>query len=61
MPDFAATFHAYANSGSPGEKTWTGIANQTQQHCVDLTVVVPDSQPPGTYTATAPQYTLIVN
>ncbi|MDB5040085.1 MAG: hypothetical protein JWN27_811 [Candidatus Eremiobacteraeota bacterium] len=64
VPDLAATFHAYANAGSPGEKTWSGLAGQTQQHCVDLTIVVPNSQPPDPtppyYNATA-QYTLIVS
>jgi hypothetical protein len=60
VPDFAATFHAYANSGQPGERTWSGLAGQTQQHCVNLSIVVPNSQPPGSYPAAA-QYTLIVN
>ena len=60
VPDFAATYHTYANSGSPGEKVWSGLAGQAQQHCVNLQVVVPNTQPPGIYTATA-QYTLIVN
>ena len=59
-PDFNLTWHPYANSGTPGESVWTGTASQAQQHCVDLRIVVPNSQPPGTYTATA-QYTLIVN
>jgi hypothetical protein len=60
VPDFAATVHAYNNAGSPGETTWTGKAGQSQQHCVDLTVVVPNSQAAGVYTA-AIQYNLIVN
>ena len=34
--------------------------NQAQQHCVDLTIVVPNSQPAGTYTAVI-QYNLLVN
>ena len=59
-PDFAATFHPYANSGSPGEKVWSGTSGQSQQHCIDLRIVVPNSQSAGTYTATA-QYNLIVN
>jgi hypothetical protein len=36
-PDFSATFHRYWNSGSPGEKVWSGAMNQAQQHCVDRT------------------------
>lgn len=60
VPDFSATFHTYANSGTPGEKVWTGTAGQTQQHCVNLKIVVPNTQPAGTYSAIA-QYTLIVN
>ena len=60
VPDFSATWHPYANSGTPGEQVWTGLASQAQQHCVSLQVVVPNTQAPGTYTATA-QYTLIVN
>ena len=60
VPDFSATYHPYANSGTPGEQVWTGTASQAQQHCINLQVVVPNTQPPGTYTATA-QYTLIVN
>ncbi|MDB5093401.1 MAG: hypothetical protein JWO85_1502 [Candidatus Eremiobacteraeota bacterium] len=60
VPDFAATFHAYANSGSPGERTWSGTAGQTQQHCVDLKIVVPNTQASGNYTAWA-VYSLIVS
>jgi hypothetical protein len=60
VPDLAATFHAYANSGSPGERTWAGTAGQTQQHCVDLTIIVPNTQPSGSYTAWA-VYSLIVS
>jgi len=59
-PDFSPTYHAYWNSGSPGEKVWSGAMNQAQQHCVDLTIVVPNSQPAGTYTAVI-QYNLLVN
>ncbi len=59
-PDFSPTYHTYWNSGSPGEKVWSGAMNQAQQHCVDLTIVVPNSQPAGTYTAVI-QYNLLVN
>jgi hypothetical protein len=64
VPDFATTLYAYANSGSPGQKTWSGTAGQSQQHCVDLTITVPNSQPATTptspYVANI-QYNLIVN
>ncbi len=60
VPDLAATFHTFANSGTPGEKTWSGTAGQSQQHCVDLKIVVPNSQPPGSYPAIV-QYTLVVS
>jgi hypothetical protein len=64
VPDFSATFHTYANSGPPGEKVWTGLASQSQTHCIDLKIVVPNSLPPDPnppyYTAIA-QYTLYVN
>jgi hypothetical protein len=60
VPDFSTTFHTYANSGSPGERTWSGLAGQTQQHCVDLKIVVPNTQAPGTYTGWA-VYSLIVS
>jgi hypothetical protein len=59
-PDFSPTFHAYWNSGAPGEKVWTGAMNQAQQHCVDLSIVVPNSLAPDTYTAVI-QYNLLVN
>lgn len=59
-PDFSATFKTYANSGAPGQTTWTGTAGQAQQHCINLSIVVPNSQAAGTYTATV-QYNLIVN
>ncbi|GAC1573483.1 MAG: hypothetical protein NVS3B7_04820 [Candidatus Elarobacter sp.] len=65
VPDFTATaLKAYANSGAPGEKTWTGRAGQSQQHCVDISITVPDTQASNTaanpyYYATI-QYNLIV-
>ena len=34
--------------------------NQAQQHCVDLSITVPNSLPPNTYTAVI-QYNLLVN
>jgi hypothetical protein len=60
VPDLSATWHPFANSGTPGEKTWGGTAGQSQQHCVDLQIVVPNSQPSGSYPAVV-QYTLVVN
>jgi hypothetical protein len=45
------------NGGSPGEVTFNGVANVSQQHCIDLTLNVPASTPAGTYTASI-QYTL---
>jgi len=59
-PDFSSTFAAYWNSGAPGEKVWSGAKLQAQQHCIDLTIVVPNAQPAGTYTAVI-QYNLLVN
>lgn len=63
-PDFSATFHTYANFGAPGERVWTGTAGQSQTHCIDLQIVVPNSLAPDPnppyYTAIA-QYTLYVN
>jgi hypothetical protein len=50
-------FTTVYNGGSPGEVTFTGTANVSQQHCIDLQVTVPTSLAPGTYTA-AIQYTL---
>ncbi len=60
VPDLSATVHAYANSGSPGETTWTGTAGEKQQHCFNLKVVVPATQSAGTYTATI-QYNLMTS
>ncbi|MBV8749511.1 MAG: hypothetical protein JO103_07335, partial [Candidatus Eremiobacteraeota bacterium] len=64
VPDLATTVHAYSNSGPPGETTWTGVANVSQQHCIDLTLNVPASVAANTpqnpnYTATI-QYNLYV-
>lgn len=60
VPDIPTAFKAYNNAGPPGETTWTGTAGQSQQHCINLSVTVPNSQPAGVYTATI-QYNLIVN
>ncbi|HZO95054.1 MAG TPA: hypothetical protein VFB22_15015 [Candidatus Baltobacteraceae bacterium] len=60
VPDLSSTVHAYSNSGSPGETTWTGTAGEKQQHCFNLTLTVPATEPAGTYTATI-QYNLMTN
>jgi hypothetical protein len=60
VPDLATPLKAYNNAGTPGETTWIGNAGQSQQHCIDLTIVVPNSQAAGVYTA-AIQYNLLVN
>ncbi|GAC1535975.1 MAG: hypothetical protein NVS2B17_06910 [Candidatus Velthaea sp.] len=61
LPDIGkTTFSNYANSGSPGELTFSGSAGVSQQHCLNLSLNVPSSQPAGSYTATI-QYNLIVN
>lgn len=59
VPDFGPTVTPYNNAGPPGETTWTGAKNQSQQHCVDLTLTVPNSQSAGVFTATV-QYNLYV-
>jgi hypothetical protein len=59
VPDFGPTITPYNNAGPPGETTWTGAKNQSQQHCVDLTITVPNAQPSGIFTATV-QYNLYV-
>jgi len=53
----STSFHTVYNGGSPGEVTFTGTANVSQQHCIDLNLTVPASIPAGTYTASI-QYTL---
>lgn|GEM_PF-1710521 len=60
VPDLSATVHNYNNSGSPGETTWTGTAGLKQQHCFNITVNVPATEPAGTYTATI-QYNLMTS
>jgi hypothetical protein len=59
VPDFSPAYTAYWNQGPGGETTWAGAVKQAQQHCIDLTFVVPNSQPPGSFTATV-QYNLYV-
>jgi hypothetical protein len=60
VPDIPTSFKTFNNAGPPGETTWTGRAGQSQQHCIDLSIVVPNSQAAGVYTA-AIQYNLLVN
>ncbi len=59
VPDFGPIFTPYWNQGPGGETTWSGIKNQSQQHCIDLKIVVPNAQPAGSFTATI-QYNLYV-
>lgn len=59
VPDFSPTVTAYANQGGPGQTSWRGAAGQAQQHCVDLTLVVPNSQPAGSFDAVI-QYNMYV-
>jgi hypothetical protein len=59
VPDFGPIYTPYWNQGPAGELTWSGAVNQSQQHCVNLTFVVPNSQPAGSFTATI-QYNLYV-
>jgi hypothetical protein len=59
VPDFAPTYTAYWNQGPTGETTWSGAVKQAQQHCVNHTFVVPNSQPAGSFTAVI-QYSLYV-
>jgi len=53
----STAFDTVYNGGSPGEVTFTGTANVSQQHCIDFKLTVPTSLAAGTYTA-AIQYTL---
>jgi len=59
VPDFGPTFTPYWNQGPGGELTWSGTVGQKQQHCIDLKITVPNSQPAGSFTATV-QYNLYV-
>ena len=59
VPDFSATYVPYNNAGPPGETVWLGAVGQAQQHCVNLTILVPNSQSAGLFTATI-QYNLYV-
>ena len=59
VPDFSPALTPYWNQGPTGETTWSGAVNQAQQHCIDLTFVVPNSQPAGSYTAVV-QYSMYV-
>ena len=53
------SFKAFANDGSPGEKTFSGAANVSTTACIDLSLNVPASIAAGTYQSTI-QYQLIV-
>ncbi len=59
VPDFSTPFTAYWNQGPGGELTWSGAVKQSQTHCIDLQLTVPNTQPAGSFTA-AIQYNLYV-
>lgn len=59
VPDFSPVYAPYWNQGPGGEQTWAGAVKQAQQHCVNLTFVVPNAQPAGNFTAII-QYSLYV-
>ena len=54
------TFAAFANSGSPGQTSFSGTAGVSQQNCINLQITVPNSLAPGFYTAVI-QYNLYAN
>jgi hypothetical protein len=54
-----SSFKAFANDGSPGEATFSGLAKASTTACIDLSLNVPASIPAGTYQATL-QYQIIV-
>ncbi len=51
------SFTTFYNNGPPGELAIYGTAGQAKTVCIDLSVVVPSSQPSGYYSTTV-QYTL---
>jgi hypothetical protein len=53
------SFAAFSNSGSPGQTAFTGTKGEKQTVCFDLSLNVPATVAPGTYTATI-QYNLEV-
>lgn len=60
VPDInPAKVTPYWNQGPGGETSWTGAVKQAQQHCIDLTLTVPNAQPAGSFTAVV-EYALYV-
>jgi hypothetical protein len=59
VPDFGPTVTPYWNQGPAGETTWLGAVKQAQQHCIDLTLTVPNAQASGSFTAVV-EYALYV-
>ena len=55
----STAYTAFANSGSPGQLTWNGVAKVAQTVCMDLKLNVPNSIAAGTYAAPL-LYTLVV-
>lgn len=53
------SFAAFSNSGTPGQTAFTGTKGEKQTVCFDLSLNVPTTVAPGTYTATI-QYNLEV-
>jgi hypothetical protein len=52
VPDRSSTLTPLYNDGLPGQTIWPSTpANQTQTHCMTLTVLVPATIPVGTYPA----------
>lgn len=46
------SFKPFANSGQPGETTFTGAAGAAKTICIDLSLTVPNNVPAGDYQAT---------
>ena len=59
VPDLSTPVTPYWNQGPGGEKTWSGVVKQSQTHCINLQLTVPNTQPAGSFTA-AIQYNLYV-
>ena len=51
VPDLSATYHAYTNSGAPGQFVWLGSKGQDLSHCIDLQLTAPTTIALGNYNA----------
>ncbi len=56
-PAANAAYTIYSNDGAPGQTSFTGTAGETQTQCINLSLKVPVSIAPGTYSAVI-QYNL---